>query len=358
MHKGDRLQLGILFGGKSAEHDVSVTSAQGVIAASDQRIFQVVPIGITKQGTWLGPSDSRKALTAIRKGRLKSLEESPEAGAFYCKRALSALQNLDVVFPLVHGLNGEDGSLQGFLELAGLAYVGAGVAASAVGMDKGFQQAIFRDVGLLTPASFIITASAWANSPSAPQRRVEEEFGYPCFVKPVNGGSSIGISRVLTARDLGPAIKKALQYDRRALVQEAIDGRHLEVALLGNNKVEASPVGEITFHGSFYDYAAKYKDPTTTLAIPADIPANTAERLRNLSVKAFKAIDCAGLARADFFLTSDDQIYLCEINSLPGFTPRSMFPLLWKEGGLSYQDLVTRLVRLALERQQEKQNGL
>jgi len=220
------------------------------------------------------------------------------------------------------------------------------------------QQAIFRDVGLLTPASFIITASAWASSPSSLQRRVKEEFGYPCFVKPVNGGSSIGISKVLTAQDLGQAIEKALQYDRRALVQEAIDGRHLEVALLGNSKVEASPVGEVTFHGSFYDYAAKYKDPTTTLTIPANIPESTAKRLRDLSVKAFKAIDCAGLARADFFLTSDDRIYLCEINSLPGFTPRSMFPLLWKEVGLSYQDLVTRLVRLALERQQEKQSGL
>lgn len=358
MHKANRLQLGILFGGKSAEHDVSIISAQGVIAASDQRIFKVMPIGITKQGTWLGPTASKKALTGIRKGRLKSLEESQEAGAFYCKRALSALQKLDVVFPLVHGLNGEDGSLQGFLELAGLAYVGAGVAASAVGMDKGLQQAIFRDVGLLTPASFIVTASAWASNPASLRRRVTEEFSYPCFVKPVNGGSSIGISRVLTARDLGQAIEKALQHDRRVLVQEAIDGRHLEVGLLGNSEVEASPVGEITFHGSFYDYAAKYKDPTTTLTIPADIPANTAERLRNLSVKAFEAIDCAGLARADFFLTSDDRIYLCEINSLPGFTPQSMFPLLWKEGGLSYQDLVTRLVRLALERQQEKQSGL
>jgi len=348
-HRGrKRLRVGILLGGRSAEHEVSVVSAQGVMAALDPDRFQAVPIGVTRQGTWLTPTQTEQALAAIRSERLRALEEPLGRGILYRTQALGILRRLDVVFPLIHGPSGEDGTLQGFLELVDVPYVGAGVAASALGMDKAFQKVIFRQQGFPLPDDIVLTVARWQAEPVVVAREVEDSIGYPCFVKPANSGSSIGTAKARSRDELDAALTEAFRYDRRALVEEAIEGRQVEVAVLG----------EITFAGEFYDYHAKYEDPNTQLHIPADIPAHIAEQARELALAAFKAIDCAGLARVDFFLSSKGRLILSEVNTIPGFTPMSMYPKLWEQAGLSYRNLVTRLIGLALERQQEKRRVL
>ncbi len=349
-----RLKVGILFGGRSAEHEVSVVSAQGVMGAMDTDRFQPVPIGITRQGTWLTPAQTEHALDRIRSERLKSLDEPLGDGILYRTQALGALRRVDVVFPLIHGTNGEDGTLQGFLELAGVPYVGAGVAASAIGMDKALQKTVFRQHGFPVPGDVVVLKSEWKSGHVALTRRVEAAVPYPCFVKPANGGSSIGTSRARSREDMGEALEEAFRYDRKVLVEEAVESRQVEVAVLGNDQPEASPIGEITFRGEFYDYRAKYDDPSTQLHIPAEVPPEMAGRIREMAIGAYKAIDCAGLARVDFFLTPDGRFYLNEVNTIPGFTPMSMYPKLWEHAGLSYRDLITRLVELALERHEEK----
>jgi len=351
---GKRLKVGILFGGRSAEHEVSVVSAQAVMAALDADRFQAVPIGVTKQGTWLTPVASERALAAIRSERFRALDEPLGRGILHRTQALGALRRVDVAFPLIHGTNGEDGTLQGFLELADVPYVGAGVAASAVGMDKALQKAIYRQRGLPVPDDVIVLASRWRADPAAVDREVEAAIPYPAFVKPANSGSSIGTSRARSREDLEEALEEAFRYDRKALVEVAVEGRQVEVAILGNDEPEASPVGEITFESEFYDYHAKYEDPNTRLHIPADIPAETAEEARALALAAYRAIDCAGLARVDFFLAPQGNLVLNEVNTIPGFTPMSMYPKLWEHAGLSYSDLISRLIELALERHEEK----
>jgi len=358
-HRGSkRLRVGILFGGRSAEHEVSIVSAQGVMAALDPDRFQAVPIGVTRQGTWLTPAQTEQALAAIRSERLRALEEPLGNGILYRTQALGTLRRLDVVFPLIHGTSGEDGTIQGFLELVDVTYVGAGVAASALGMDKALQKVIFRQQGFPLPDDVVLTVARWRATPVVVVREVEASIGYPCFVKPANSGSSIGTAKAQSRDELDAALAEAFRYDRKALVEEAIEGRQVEVAVLGNDDPEASPVGEITFAGEFYDYHAKYEDPNTRLHIPADIPAHIADRARELALAAFKAIDCAGLARVDFFLTPEGRLVLNEVNTIPGFTPMSMYPKLWEQAGLSYRNLVTRLIGLALERQQEKRRVL
>jgi D-alanine-D-alanine ligase len=352
MASGQRPKVGILFGGPSAEHEVSILSAQGVMAALDHQRFQAVPIGITRQGTWLTPQATAAALAAIKGERLHSLEEPLGQGLLHRVQALASLRRLDVVFPLLHGIGGEDGTLQGFLELVGAPYVGAGVAASALGMDKALQQALFRQVGLPVPHSLVILISQWQENPVAVQREIEASLGYPCFLKPANSGSSIGTSKVRSREDLGEALVTAFRYDRKALAEVAIEGRQIEVAVLGNDDPQASPPGEVTFQREFYDYVAKYEDPNTKLHIPANIAAEAAERARELAIAAFKAIDCAGFARVDMFLTPEDRLYINEINTIPGFTPMSMYPKLWEAAGLSYRDLITRLIELGRERHQ------
>jgi D-alanine-D-alanine ligase len=351
---GKRLKVGIMFGGRSAEHEVSVISAQAVMAALDADRFQAIPIGVTKQGTWLTPADTERALTAIRSERFRALEEPLGKGVLHRTQALGALRRIDVVFPLIHGTNGEDGTLQGLLELADVPYVGAGVAASAVGMDKALQKAIYRQHGFPVADDVVVLASQWRADPGAVAREVEAAIPYATFVKPANSGSSIGTSMVRSREDLNEALEEAFRYDRKALVEVAVEGRQVEVAVLGNDEPEASPVGEITFEGEFYDYRAKYEDPDTRLHIPADIPAETAEEARALALDAYKSIDCAGLARVDFFLTPQGNIILNEVNTIPGFTPMSMYPKLWEHAGLSYADLIARLIELALERHEEK----
>jgi D-alanine-D-alanine ligase len=349
-----RLKVAVLFGGRSAEHEVSVVSAQAVMAALDADRFQAVPIGVTKQGTWLTPPDSERAMTAIRSERFRALEEPLGEGILHRTQALSALRRIDVVFPLIHGTNGEDGTLQGFLELAGVPYVGAGVAASAVGMDKALQKAIFRQHGFPVPDDVVLLATRWRAGQETAAREIEAAVPYPAFVKPANSGSSIGTSKARSREDLHDALDEAFRYDRKALVEAAVEGRQVEVAVLGNDEPEASPVGEITYEGEFYDYHAKYEDPNTRLHIPADIPPQTADEARDMAIAAYKSVDCAGLARVDFFLTPQERLVLNEVNTIPGFTPMSMYPKLWEHTGLSYTDLITRLIELALERHEEK----
>jgi len=351
---GKRLRIGVLFGGRSAEHEVSVVSAQGVMSALDAGRFQAIPIGVTRQGTWLTPAQTEQALASIRSERLRSLDEPLGDGLLYRTGAIGALRRIDIVFPLIHGTNGEDGTLQGLLELAGVAYVGAGVAASALGMDKALQKTFFRHHNFPVADDVEVRASGWRADSTGVLRAAEATIGYPCFVKPANSGSSIGTSKARSREDLEAAIAEAFRYDRKVLVERAIDGREVEVAVLGNDEPEASPVGEITYHAEFYDYRAKYDDPRTQLHIPADIPATVSDRLRETAVEAYKAIDCAGLARVDFFLTPDSRFYVNEVNTIPGFTPMSMYPKLWEYAGLSYRDLITRLLELGLERHQEK----
>lgn len=360
MSRGNRakLRVGILFGGRSAEHEVSVVSAQGVLAAIDRERFHPVPIGVTRQGTWLTPAQTEQALAAIRSERLRNLDEPLGDGILHRIQALSALRRIDVAFPLIHGVNGEDGTLQGFLELAGIPYVGSGVAASAIGMDKALQKSFFRHHGFPVAADVQVLLSEWRRDPGGVLRAAEAAIGYPCFVKPANGGSSIGTSRAASREDLEAALDDAFRFDRKALVEQAINGREVEVGVLGNDEPEASPVGEITYRGDFYDYRAKYDDPATQLHIPADVPEDIAQSMRATAVEAYKAIDCAGLARVDFFLAPDGRFYLNEVNTIPGFTPMSMYPKLWEHAGLSYRDLITKLIELALERHGEKRRAL
>jgi D-alanine-D-alanine ligase len=319
--------------------------------------FRPVPIGVTRQGTWLTPAQTEQALDRIRSERIKSLDEPLGDGILYRTQALGALRRVDVVFPLIHGTNGEDGTLQGLLELAGVPYVGAGVAASALGMDKALQKTFFRHHNFPVADDVQVLLSQWHRDRAAVVRAAEATIGYPCFVKPANSGSSVGTSRSSSREDLEDAILQAFRYDRKVLIEAAVAGREVEVAVLGNDDPEASPVGEITYHTDFYDYRAKYDDPNTQLHIPADLPPATAERIRETAVKAYRAIDCAGLARVDFFLTPDGRFYLNEVNTIPGFTPMSMYPKLWEHAGLSYRDLITRLIDLALERHEEKRRA-
>ncbi len=352
-----KLKVAVLFGGRSVEHEVSVVSAQGVMAAIDDKRFKAVPIGVTRQGTWLTPAQTERALQRIRQERLRSLDEPLGEGLLYRTAALGALRRMDIVFPLIHGTNGEDGTLQGLLEMAGVPYVGAGVAASALGMDKALQKTFFRHHGFPVVDDVEIKASDWTRNRDSVLRAAEATIGYPAFVKPANGGSSVGTSKARSREDLEAAVAEAFRYDRKILVEKAIEGREIEVAVLGNDDPEASPAGEVTFETEFYDYRAKYDDPATGLHIPADIPEALSDRLRETAIAAYKTIDCAGLARVDFFLTPDGSFFLNEVNTIPGFTPTSMYPKLWANAGLSYSDLISRLIELGLERYQEKPRG-
>jgi D-alanine-D-alanine ligase len=324
------------------------------MTAIDPARFRAIPIGVTRQGTWLTPPQTENALDRIRSEKLRSLDEPLGHGLLYRTAALSALRRIDVVFPLIHGTNGEDGTLQGFLELAGIPYVGAGVAASALGMDKALQKTFFRHHNFPVVDDVEVRTSEWSLDQQAVIRAVEATIGYPAFAKPANGGSSVGTSKAHSREDIDDAIAEAFRYDRKVLVERAVDGREVEVAVLGNDEPEASPVGEITYRSEFYDYRAKYDDPATDLRIPADIPSAVADQIRATAIEAYKAIDCAGLARVDFFLQADGRFFINEVNTIPGFTPMSMYPKLWEHAGLSYRDLITRLIELGLERYQER----
>ncbi len=361
----EKLRVGLIFGGRSGEHEVSLVSAQGVMGAIDKGKYEVVPIGITKEGRWLASGDPMQALSSgvvTKSNPALLLPEPSQQGIMRLEdreqeRALAAIQvsQLDVVFPILHGPYGEDGTVQGLLELAGLPYVGAGVAASAVGMDKVLLKDIMRAHGLPVVHSLMIKRKVWEQQPERTVARIEAEVGYACFVKPVNLGSSVGISKVHNRAELATALNEAARYDRKLLVEVAVDAREIEVSVLGNDEPIASVPGEIVPCNLFYDYAAKYLDGESELLIPAPIPPETTELIRRLAVDAYLAIDCAGMARADFLLDRQtEQVYINEVNTLPGFTPISMYPKLWEASGISYPELIDRLIELALERHADR----
>ncbi len=360
-----KVKIGLIFGGRSGEHEVSLLSAQGVMGAIDRKKYEIVPIGITKEGRWLAAGDPMKALTsgeAAQSNPAALLAEPSQRGLMRLEnqgqeQALKAIQvsQIDVAFPILHGPYGEDGTVQGLLELAGIPYVGAGVLASAVGMDKVVFKDVMRAHGLPVPAFVVVKRKEWDQEPEQVVARVEAELGYPCFVKPANLGSSVGISKARNRAELRQALAEAARYDRKLLVEEGIDAREIEVGVLGNDEPIASVPGEILPSREFYDYAAKYLDAESELLIPAPIPPEMAAQLRELAVKAYQAIDCAGMARVDFLLhRQTNKMYLNEVNTLPGFTPISMYAKLWEATGISYPELIERLVELALERHADK----
>ncbi len=351
----DRLRLGVIFGGESGEHEVSVVSAQHVIEAARER-FDVVPIGVTTTGAWLTRDETERQLAREDEPFHKTLV-ADEAGILARPETLAVLREIDVAFPLIHGTRGEDGTLQGLLELAGVPYVGAGVAASAIGMDKALMKRLFRQAGLDVAEHIVVRLSGYREDPDSLRDAVESSVGYPAFVKPANGGSSVGITKAHSREDLNGALCLAFRYDRKALIERAVTAREIECAVLGNDDPQPSPLGEITFTREFYDYEAKYLDPSTELLVPAKLPPATAERIQELAVRGYRAIDCAGMGRMDFFLTAEGEVLLDEVNTVPGFTPGSMYPRLWEHAGLGYSGLIDRLVELALERHKEQRRG-
>ncbi len=345
-----KLRLGVIFGGASGEHEVSVVSAQHVMAAVDRERFDVVPIGVSKTGAWLTPEETMAQMGEPSAPYEKTLRLPGAEGLLACAAGLMALSTIDVAFPLIHGPGGEDGTLQGMLELAEVPYVGAGVAASAVGLDKALMKALLRDAGLPVVDYRVVTQSRWVKEAPTVTEEIEETLLYPLFVKPANGGSSVGITKVRSREDLGDAIEEAFRYDRKLVVENGVDCREIECAVLGNDEPEASGLGEIRYQGEFYDYAAKYLDSSTELLAPAPVPPDVESRIRQIAVGAFRAIDCAGMARVDCFLTPQGEVFVDELNTVPGFTPVSMYPRLWQVAGLSYSGLISRLVDLGRER--------
>lgn len=356
-----KIRLGVLFGGRSREHEVSVSSARSVIEAIDTTKYEVVPIGITKTGVWqLGKTPD---LLGASQGSLHSGQTSKLVADVAGKGLLPIEQGsldghdstVDVIFPLLHGPLGEDGTVQGMLELAGVAYVGAGVASSAIGMDKALMKAIFEHAGLEGPRYSVISRSEWNRDSGNVISAVENELGFPVFAKPARLGSSVGISKATTTDGLWAAISEALRYDAKVVVEQAIDGREIECGLLGNETPAVSVFGEIVSKRDFYDYEAKYTDGLAELIVPAQLSRVQIDEMTDIAIRAFKAIDARGMARVDFFLErGTDRVILNEINTIPGFTRTSMFPKLWEASGLSYTELIDRLVELALENMEER----
>ncbi len=356
-----KIRVGLLFGGRSGEHEVSLTSAASVLKALDPAKYDVVPIGITRQGRWLVGSAADRLLPAVLENGDPVTASVDPAGPKLIPLDSSVPATrarppeIDVVFPILHGTFGEDGTVQGMLELAGLPYVGAGVLASAAGMDKDVMKRLFRDAGLPVVRWVLVLREDWEREPAPLRRRIALEIGYPLFVKPANLGSSVGITKVKKARDLAAAIRLAAEYDRKILVEKAVRGREIECSVLGNDRPEASVPGEVVPINEFYDYEAKYVKEGSKLIIPAPLAPRQARRVRELAIGAFQAIDCAGMARVDFLLESrSGKIFVNEINTIPGFTPISMYPKLWEASGIAYPELLDRLIALALERHGQK----
>ncbi|MGE0228613.1 MAG: D-alanine--D-alanine ligase family protein [Dehalococcoidia bacterium] len=350
-----RQRLAVICGGQSPEHAVSVVSARSILREADAERFETVPFGITRGGRWLTPNETRSRLESVERGETDTLGDDIGSGLLHSPDVLLALSDVDVVFPIVHGRHGEDGTLQGLCELAGKPCVGSGVAASAVGMDKALMRAAFAAAGLAQPRYIVLRDGDVADPRAEMLRDIESDIGYPCFVKPANGGSSLGVAKARTREDLLDAVTDAARYDRKVLIEEAVAGREIECAVLGNAHPSASPLGEIRPQAEFYTYEAKYADESTELIVPATVDAATATRVQKAAIAAYVAIDCAGMARVDFFVTPEGDFRIIEVNTLPGFTPISMYPRLWQFAGMSYAELISKLVDLALERRAEAQ---
>ncbi|GEL06969.1 D-alanine--D-alanine ligase [Salisediminibacterium halotolerans] len=356
-----KMKMGLVYGGKSPEHNVSLQTAKAVIKALDLTKYDVHPIYITENGEWIRGKQLNQPVEDVRDLRLENGEAispmamNPEIFSVGGGQNGSATEKLDVVFPLLHGPNGEDGTVQGLLELLNIPYVGNGVLASAAGMDKVMMKNVYDQAGIKQPAYVWFLRGDWEEQRDLLYNNVEESLGYPCFVKPANLGSSVGISKARNRAELDEACATAFAYDRKIIVEEGIDGREIEMAVLGNDAPECSVVGEIKPETDFYDYKAKYEDGSTGLIIPAQVTESEYEEMKSVAVRSFKALDCAGLVRADFFLTEAGDVLMNEVNTMPGFTPVSMFPMLWQKSGLSYPELIEKLVQLGIERFEEKQ---
>lgn len=356
-----KIRVGVVFGGKSGEHEVSINSAQSVIENLNPEHYEILPIGISKEGTWHVGTQAYKALGTETPPKL--LANSQQA---WSEAALTAAvpsptlpspihEELDVVIPVLHGPYGEDGTVQGLFELLNIPYVGAGVLASAVGMDKAMMKAVFAHAGLPQCKYTVYLRRNWETDPDAVMNDIEQKLGYPCFVKPANLGSSVGISKAKDRESLRAALNEAARFDRKLVVEEGVDGREIEVAVLGNDVPRASVAGEIVPKADFYDYNAKYIDGTSDLVIPAELSAAQMEEVRDMAVRAYQAVDGSGLSRVDFFLErSTGRFLINEINTFPGFTVISMYPKLWEATGVPYNELMDELIRLAIERHQDK----
>src|SRR5579884_187985 len=388
-----KLRVGILFGGRSGEHEISLLSAASVFKAIDPNKYEVVPIGITKDGRWLTASDAERLLygkagegarptlragdpettpgaAVLQNGESVVVPPEPHGSAMTpfqsnapARRATDRAINVDVIFPVLHGTFGEDGTIQGLLELADLPYVGAGVLGSAAGMDKDIMKSLFRAAGLPIVKHVTVLRSEWESAPKKVQKLVESKLKYPVFVKPANLGSSVGISKAHHRKELGTAIDEAAKFDRKIVVEEGVGGkknkaREIEVSVLGNDKPEASVPGEIVPSAEFYDYSAKYVDEGSQLIIPAKLTKSETKKIQELAIAGFRAVDCSGLARVDFLMDPKSRkIYLNEINTMPGFTSISMYPKLWAASGVSYSQLIDRLIQLGLDRHAEKKRN-
>ncbi len=384
-----KLRIGILFGGRSSEHEVSLLSAASILQAIDQTRYDVVPIGITKQGHWLSTGESQTLLTGIPPATEKDPDfpvsaavlrrgetfETPSPHPLHLLQlnaaADSSLEHhadslgIDVVFPVLHGTFGEDGTIQGLLELADLAYVGSGVLGSATAMDKAVMKQLFASAGLPQTPHVTILRNEWSAHPKRCVKLIEKALTYPVFVKPANLGSSVGISKVHLRAELAGAMNLAANFDRRLIIEQGVGGpgakpRELEVAIIGNDTPEASVVGEIVPGAEFYDYEAKYHSNASVPIIPAELTASEEKQVRAMAIAAFRACDCAGLARVDFLMEptrkgAKPHIFLNEINTMPGFTAISMYPKLWQATGVPYKKLIDRLIALARERHTERQ---
>ncbi|HZT06669.1 MAG TPA: D-alanine--D-alanine ligase family protein [Chloroflexota bacterium] len=346
-----KARVALIYGGRSGEHEVSVASARSLVRAIDPDRYTVLPIKIDHEGSWLLSEPGSPAATSTQRV-LPSAD--PGRRGFVCLATSGNpdgdFYEIDVAFPLVHGTYGEDGCLQGLLEMAGIPYVGSGVLASAVSMDKIVMKSVFRAEGFPTPRWIAVDRTDAETDPCLPER-IAEEIGFPCFVKPSNLGSSVGINKARDEDQLADAIALAAQFSARLIVEQGLEVREIECGVLGNHEPSASVVGEIIPARDFYDYEAKYHDQRTQFVIPASLPEAIASRVRDLAVRAFQAIGGAGMARVDFFLGRDDgAVYLNEINTIPGFTDMSVYPRLWNASGVAYGQLIDRLISLAFER--------
>jgi D-alanine-D-alanine ligase len=388
-----KLRVGILFGGRSGEHEVSLLSAASVLNAIDKNKFEVVPIGITKSGQWLTAAHAERLLTkkdaatddkhlragdpeltpgaaVLATGEGIIVPPMPDASSMvpFATNAGAASTssqsiNVDVIFPVLHGTFGEDGTIQGLLELADIPYVGAGVLGSAAGMDKDVMKRLFAAAGLTMVKHVTVLRSRWDSEPKKVRKEIENKLKYPVFVKPANLGSSVGISKAHDSAELGPAMDIAASYDRKIVVEQGVGSakqkaREIEVSVLGNDKPTASVPGEIVPMAEFYDYAAKYLDEGSKLLIPAKLNNAEIKKVQQMAIAAFQAVDCSGLARVDFLMDAKSgKLFVNEINTMPGFTAISMYPKLWAATGLAYTDLITQLIELALERHGEKKRN-
>jgi len=342
--------LGIIYGGKSSEHEVSLRTAYSIMGAVDYNQYQIVPVYINLQGEWAKGEVSSKQPEKVEDLRLDT--NGLEVSLFTLSK------EIDVFFPVIHGPYGEDGTLQGLLEMIDVPYVGSGVLGSSLGMDKVMMKKIFDSISLPQCQYLYFTRKQINHSLDSIMNQIEEKLGYPNFVKPVNLGSSVGISKAKDREGLEEALKLAAKFDRKVIVEQFIEGSELEIGVLGNEELKTSVVGKIKSVGEFYDYAAKYKNIGTELEIPAKVPQSVVHRIEEIAKKAFLVLDCSGLSRVDFFWNEKtDQLFINEINTMPGFTPYSMYPLMFKEAGISYSALIEELIQLALERYEEnKQN--